>query len=368
MEEEIRRTTRAQAADTLESSRPVPRWTAPVEFPDATVNAIAGIGQAEASPTQQLDAKLRLLQRVRLESVPPALLSPTVLTLYINAGSEASQRYVNGLVGRLAGRQRGSSGNGRSGVAVFARLEAAATGGAEVGLADPFASPHSAAKTADAAVSAARPAWHPDSGSSHALVYVFGTRLVLHLLASHARGIEPLALALAVSASPAHGPPDHRECRLSREHAFIARLEELRRAETARARIQRTLSAENILQASRTARKRQRRSGVITMADIERLATPEPIEEAQSDDANDGALPTEDGCIEAANKRLAKQLIIAALKTRGIARNHPEFAALWGQIYRSLKFALRENISRRKLSMRILKAETNKHVSFYCSS
>ncbi|KAJ2655124.1 hypothetical protein IWW48_005705 [Coemansia sp. RSA 1200] len=365
MEEEIR-TTRAQAADTLESNRPVPRWTAQVEFPDAAVNAIAGIGQAETSPTQQLDAKLRLLQRVRLASVPPALLSPTVLALYINAGSEASQRYVNGFVRQLASRQQGSGSNSRCSVAVFARLEAAATGGAEVGLADPFASPHSAAKTADAAVSAARPAWHPDSDSSHALVYVSGTRLVLHLLASHARAIEPLALA--VSASPAHGPSDHRSRHLSREHAFIARLEELRRAETARARIQRTLSAENILQASRTARKRQRRSGVITMADIERLATPEPIEDAQSDDANDGALPTEDSRIEAANKRLAKQLIIAALKTRGIARNHPEFAALWGQIYRSLKFALRENISRRKLSMRILKDETNKHVSFYCSS
>ncbi|KAJ1797600.1 hypothetical protein LPJ59_003036 [Coemansia sp. RSA 2399] len=163
---------------------------------------------------------------------------------------------------------------------------------------------------------------------------------------------------------------------LSPEHAFIERLERQKHAET-HARIQRALSAESMVSLAppssqpggslRRKRQHQRRSGVITMTDVERLATPDPDEDIDSL-AAEGDAEEDSSRIEAVNKRLAKQLIIAALKDRGIARNHPEFAALWSQIYRSLKFALRDNISRRRLSVRDLRTETNKHTAFYCST
>ncbi|KAJ2552076.1 hypothetical protein EV175_003450 [Coemansia sp. RSA 1933] len=342
------------------------RWTAGMEFPDRSISAVAGIAQTKAlagAAPVALEAKLRLLKRVRLASVPAVLLTRTVLGLYVNTEAEQSHRYVNGLVAQLAKHPQCA--------AVLARLEA--TGDTSVGLADPFASSRSAA----AAEAAALPPWIPTSRSAtHALVYVAGHRLVLHLLASHACCVELMAAATA--GCEASGDVAA-ESKLSSELAFIEQLEKQRHAET-HERIQRTLSAESMVLAgpasaqaggslSRRRRQSHRRSRIITMTDVERLATPdEPDDDAESLAADDDNAEEADGRIEAANKRLAKQLIIAALKDRGIARSHPEFAALWSQIYRSLKFALRDNISRRRLSVRGLRAETTKHTAFYCSS
>ncbi|KAJ2072801.1 hypothetical protein GGH13_002434, partial [Coemansia sp. S155-1] len=64
---------------------------------------------------------------------------------------------------------------------------------------------------------------------------------------------------------------------------------------------------------------------------------------------------------------IAKQLIISSLKERGVGRDHPDFAALWGQIYHSLKFALRDKIDRRLFPPRELKQESDKHANFYCT-
>ncbi|KAJ1664415.1 hypothetical protein IW140_004088 [Coemansia sp. RSA 1813] len=357
------------ASDSMAHYR-VPQWTAAIEFPDKTVDAIAGIGQmkTQAGVPVPLDTKLRLLQSVRLASVPPALLTPTVLALYVNAESEASRRYVNGLIARLAKQSQHT--------AVLARLEGTATSSdTPLGAVDPFASPRHQTRTSDAT---ALPPWYPDR-STHALVYVSDTRLVLHVLASHARHIEPLATAMAGCALRGESCQQNNVAAadLSPEHAFIERLERRRRAET-NARFQRTLSAESMVLAPlaqhsdgstlRRKRQQQRRSGVITMTDVERLATPELGDDEAVNGGTADSLGVEDSQIEAVNKRLAKQLIIAALKDRGIARNHPEFAALWSQIYRSLKFALRDNIARRRLSVRDLKAETIKHTAFYCTS
>ncbi|KAJ2400812.1 hypothetical protein GGI23_001801 [Coemansia sp. RSA 2559] len=343
----------AVCTQTTLASDKTPQWTVAIEFPDNAVDAIAGIGQAKqpAAPPVPLDAKLRLLKRVRLASVPPALLTPTVLALYINAESVESRSYVNGLVAQLAKHPRHT--------AILSRLEGTATG-----YADPFASSHRV-RASDAA---ALPPWHPNR-CTHALVYVSGgTHLSLHLLASHTRYAEHMAGCVQRDGSVTVD--------LAPEHAFIERLERQKRADT-HARIQRALSAESIVSLAppalqpggglRRKRQLQRRSGVITMTDVERIATPDPNEDIDLPVA-EGETEEDSSHIEAVNKRLAKQLIIAALKDRGISRNHPEFAALWSQIYRSLKFSLRDNISRRKLSVRDLRAETNKHTAFYCSS
>ncbi|KAJ2149666.1 hypothetical protein GGH16_006589 [Coemansia sp. RSA 560] len=102
----------------------------------------------------------------------------------------------------------------------------------------------------------------------------------------------------------------------------------------------------------------------MTLSDIEQFAAGDstatkPIPQAAQE------APSE--LTEEANKKLAKQLIIAALKERGITRDHADFAALWGQIYRSLKFALRSKISCLTYSVRDLRAEVDKHTKFYCT-
>ncbi|KAJ2451405.1 hypothetical protein EV183_003631 [Coemansia sp. RSA 2336] len=91
-------------------------------------------------------------------------------------------------------------------------------------------------------------------------------------------------------------------------------------------------------------------------------ATNNSSSSSSSSPVDGSAQPTEQ--IEQANKQLAKQLIIASLKSRRIGRDHKDFAALWGQIYRSLKFAMRDKLSC-KLTVKSLRAQVEKHTAFY---
>ncbi|KAJ2649486.1 hypothetical protein IWW40_003158 [Coemansia sp. RSA 1250] len=90
---------------------------------------------------------------------------------------------------------------------------------------------------------------------------------------------------------------------------------------------------------------------------------PQPVQNSSSSPVEEDKNQSTEQ-IEQANKQLAKQLIIASLKSRRIGRDHKDFAALWGQIYRSLKFAMRDKLSC-KLTVKSLRAQVEKHTDFY---
>ncbi|KAJ1991284.1 hypothetical protein GGI25_002412 [Coemansia spiralis] len=242
-----------------------------------------------------------------------------------------------------------------------------------LGMNDPFANPQ--AKSS----SAISPPWLLAGNCSYALVYLMNSpdssdpRLVLHLLASPKHGIESLAAsatwALRSGAEAKAGEllrliNDNMDC----ERAFIDLFAKKNHAEK-QARIQRTMSTESMVLANSTVaasnapsqKARLHRGKVITLSDIEQFASSSTTEQPDTEE-----IDAEE--VEQANKKLAKQLIITSLKERGVSRDHADFAALWSQIYRSLKFALRDQIAKRKYSVRELKAEANKHTAFYCSS
>ncbi|KAJ1893227.1 hypothetical protein LPJ71_007250 [Coemansia sp. S17] len=167
---------------------------------------------------------------------------------------------------------------------------------------------------------------------------------------------------------------------LETEYRFIELLTSQRNERT---RIQRTQSTESMMKvssvnlltrqgaASNIAGNR-RISKKMTLSDIEHMALSQTSNTPSSSLTRPPRPPEEvspQPCpeIEQKNKKIAKQLIISSLKERGVGRDHPDFAALWGQIYHSLKFALRDKIDRRLFPPRELKQESDKHANFYCT-
>ncbi|KAJ1851439.1 hypothetical protein H4R99_005511 [Coemansia sp. RSA 1722] len=309
--------------------------------------------------------RIHLLRMTSVCSVPASFLQTTWFRLYINTDDDGSQRYVNGLVHRLS--QTYSTRMGR--YAALARVERNKD---LVGI-DPFsATPANASGEID---------WLA-GGHSYALVYMARDcpqtqwYLVLHLLEAP-RTLVPLATI-----------PDAQQQRLAVSELEFIRM--LARKYTEQARIQRTLSTENMMRSSESLGRRNSsfgrrpRRGRMTLTDIEIMMKEQTLASANNSpdlsSMTNGqsfaqppiafveplAEPSEE--VEQKNKRVAKQLIIASLKERGVGRSHQDFAALWSQIYRSLKFALRDKIGRRVFAPRELKAESDKHANFYCSS
>ncbi|KAJ2823832.1 hypothetical protein IWW50_003613 [Coemansia erecta] len=329
-------------------------WVGKVDCPDDNVDATAALAPDESSVGSLVQplwpgGRLRLLTSVLLDSVPVVLFTSVAFGLYINAGpTEHSKKYVNGLVNSLMPPMQN---------AVLARIE-----GSEPALAaahDPFvdardSTPTSGLPTSPFVIIYAEPSTPP--------------RLALHLLDTSVERLESLALAATGSESCAEQPE---ECELRSEYAFIEHMAKRSSAEQ-QDRMQRTLSAESTMLSgnatlSRTfSAPRTRPNKRMTLSDIEHFAAgstgnkPEATEPVTAHDE-----PSEQ--IEQANKKLAKQLIIASLKKHGVTRDHKDFAALWGQIYRSLKFALRSKISCLTYSIKDLRGEVEKHTKFYCA-
>ncbi|KAJ1734651.1 hypothetical protein LPJ61_000956 [Coemansia biformis] len=332
-------------------------WVAKVDAPGAAIDATAALLPLDGSPCSAAVAqplwpggRLRLLTLVQLDSVPPALFAPMAFALRINAGDDCSRKYVNGLVGRLL----------QSRAAALARIE-----GAEppADARNPFVVPPTTARSQmrlpEQPIAVIYAEHHP------------AARLVLHLLDSRPEWLGSLAAAAAAVDAQPEGQSSLRvDSGLACEHAFVAHLAQQSQAER-QAQMERTLSAENMVvgggggaapaqrKTSGTARGKKK----MTLSDIEDFAggaastkVPEVTPEMPSTET------------EQTNKKLAKQLVIASLKERGIARDHRDFAALWGQIYRSLKFALRAKLPCHVYTVRELRAEVEKHARFYCSS
>ncbi|KAJ2809096.1 hypothetical protein H4R20_000400 [Coemansia guatemalensis] len=351
-------------------SRPHLVWVGTIVCPDEAVNATAALALPSTGtfpkvmPAQPLwpGGRLRLLTSVQLTTVPPVFYTSTVFDLHINTGScDYSRRFVNGLVDMLLPPQD---------TAIFARVVDAQP--AQTTMEDPFIE---------------RP---PSRDSSpnipinpFVLVYAVAkpeTHLVLHMLDTSSERLSALAAAVGAGATVEKNPKAEERTQiglmLSEEHEFIQRLTQQTSARH-KAQVERTLSAEgmgigstsgSLRRTSSIARPRGNKR--MTLSDIELLGA-DPSGKAtggsqQPAEAAAAAAPSAE--VEQANKKLAKQLIISSLKERGIARDHAEFAALWSQIYRSLKFALRTKLPCHAYSVRDLRAEVEKHAKFYCSA
>ncbi|PIA18965.1 hypothetical protein COEREDRAFT_79489 [Coemansia reversa NRRL 1564] len=202
--------------------------------------------------------------------------------------------------------------------------------------------------------------------------------LVLHILDTSSERLSAFALAVGTEPTAETNPKTEEKIRtesvLSEEHEFIQRLNQQNSAKH-KAQVERTLSAEGMGIGSTGALRRTssiarpRSNKRITLSDIELLgADPSgnTTTGGSKKSAEAAAIPNAE--VEQANKKLAKQLIISSLKERGIARDNAEFAALWSQIYRSLKFALRIKLPCHTYSVRELRSEVEKHAKFYCTT
>ncbi|KAJ2003910.1 hypothetical protein H4R26_002814 [Coemansia thaxteri] len=373
------------------SSRSRVAWRAnlacPPPFPAAATDpafdavVLLVLEDAVAPCKQQLPGggRLHLLKHVRLDSIPPVLVTATMFSLYINAKTPESQRYVNGVVGLLArtpGLLPEHTVAVANNTAILARVETRLatrllSSSAVAALDDPFADAEPCAPVTQL------------RSDPYALVYLSALsgarepRLVLQLLACP-QSLEPLASVTV--RPPSTGLSD--SAQLETEHRFIELLTAQRNE---RARIQRTQSTESIMKATTARLTRhgaaggggeassagaRRISKNMTLSDIEHLALApdsQPGSGRVIKSPKEELAPSPSPEIEQKNKKIAKQLIISSLKERGIGRDHPDFAALWGQIYHSLKFALRVKIARRLFAPRELKQESDKHANFYCT-
>ncbi|KAJ2711174.1 hypothetical protein H4R19_003375 [Coemansia spiralis] len=341
--------TPAQPAGAADVHHGPPRrlaWVAKLAVPGAAIDATAALVPLDgpplaAAPSLWPGGRLHLLTLVRLDTVPPALFAPAAFGLHINAGDDDSRRYVNGLVARLLQPQ----------AAALAQIEDARPPPPEH---NPFADPPAAE---------CAPQRFPERPL--AVVYAQHTpsaHLVLHFLDSRPAWLESLAAA-AQEAPTKDSSRKPAVDGLACEHAFVAHLALQSQAER-QARMARTLSAENMVIAGAAPLERKSSS---TPRGIKKM-TLSDIEDFASDRAPAKVANTPSPESEEANKKLAKQLVIASLKERGIGRDHRDFAALWGQIYRSLKFALRATLPCRPYTVRELRAEVEKHARFYCTS
>ncbi|KAJ2872911.1 hypothetical protein FB639_004277, partial [Coemansia asiatica] len=327
---------------------------------------------SNSNSSSGVDGRMQLLRMTAVGSVPAAFFQKTWFRLFINAANEDSQRHINGLVRRLSQTENDRIGR----YAALARIERSKdTAAAAAAAADPFSASSPANKTSETD-------W-PLSGHAYALVYMArdGAQtqwyLVLHLL-------QPLG-----TLAPLASVSCEQKWLAAGELEFIRMLAH---KSSEKARIQRTLSTENMMKTSESLGRRSSsfgirpRRGRMTLTDIETMMKEQTLASANNSPnlalANTGqAFPQSSGSescaaessasneqVELKNKRIAKQLIITSLKERGVGRSHPDFAALWSQIYRSLKFAMRDKIGRREFAPRELKAESDKHANFYCSS
>ncbi|KAJ2627010.1 hypothetical protein GGF44_004856, partial [Coemansia sp. RSA 1694] len=354
------------------------------------IEAVAALTLAptEAGKSSALPdgGRLHLLKHVRIDSISPVLLAAAVFRLYINALTPESQRYVNGMVELLLPPASSEMADIAS-TAILARVETRAAtdlSSSPAALVDPFAeSPED-----DSARVSPLDRLRSDP---YALVYQSGSasqrHLVLHLLESP-QSLQPLASvpihhSTQCDEERQHGASPPLSALLETEYRFIELLTSQRNE---RARIQRTQSTESMLKASNagnlltrqgaasnTAASSRRISKKMTLSDIEHMALSQSSKTPASSASEKASKPPEVvsplPCpeIEQKNKKIAKQLIITSLKERGVGRDHPDFAALWGQIYHSLKFALRDKIARRLFAPRELKQESDKHANFYCA-
>ncbi|KAJ1825892.1 hypothetical protein LPJ56_002454 [Coemansia sp. RSA 2599] len=348
-----------------------------LQLPGSSTDAVAILKQGCANNAEREErpmaypdgGRIQLLRMTAVGAVPAAFFQKTWFRLFVNAAAEDSQRYVNGLVRRLSQAENDRTGS----CAALARIERSKN---PADMADPFsASPADKGRGVD---------WLPD-GHAYALVYMArdsvqaSWHLVLHLL-QQPRTLVPLASVVAAGQPRA----------ATGELEFIRMLA---RKSSEQARIQRTLSTETLMKSSESLGRRNSsfgmrpRRGRMTLTDIETMMKEQTLASASNSpnlslDASDQSFAQPGGSatpcaaessapcddVELKNKRIAKQLIITSLKERGVGRSHPDFAALWSQIYRSLKFAMRDKIARREYAPRELKAEADKHASFYCSS
>ncbi|KAJ2863946.1 hypothetical protein GGH94_003259 [Coemansia aciculifera] len=374
-------------------------WKASLVCPPRSgpIEAVVALTLAHAKPSAPVTlpdgGRLHLLKYVRMDSIPPVLLTAAVFRLYINAHTPDSQRYINGMVEMLlppAGGEMASAD--LAATAILARVEtriATDLSSSPAVLIDPFAE---SPGNSDAEISP------PDRlrNDPYALVYLSRSadgngmshvpqhHLVLHLLECP-QSLQPLA-SIAIhrthcdSQLRATGEEKPLSALLETEYRFIELLTSQRNERT---RIQRTQSTESMMKASSgnlltrqgaasSIAGNRRISKKMTLSDIEHMALSQTSKTPSSSLARPPNPPEEispQPCpeIEQQNKKIAKQLIISSLKERGVGRDHPDFAALWGQIYHSLKFALRDKIARRLFPPRELKQESDKHANFYCT-
>ncbi|KAI8325488.1 hypothetical protein GQ54DRAFT_308426 [Martensiomyces pterosporus] len=337
-------------------------WKGRLQCADSSVDATAALVQCRGSRVRKppwAGGALRLLRRVSLGAVPAVFLSSTHFTLYINALDEASLHYVNGMVEMLVPH----AASGRPQTAVLSRIEADSGQ-----TSDPFAVPSSDMQLPGTPSFALVYLEQRDSGT--------GWQLALHLL-NTPQSLEQLSAASVHAAMPITQPrldsQSERGEELSTMRSERAYLEFLERRISELARLQKTGSAGTALPTRSGALSRRQGSGSrhrgrMSLRDVELLG------HSNSDKEHDGAasMPAaaakRDLEAEQLNKKMAKQLIISSLKERGIGREHSDFAALWSQIYRSFKFALRDKIDRQTLTARELKTEVDKHANFYCNS
>ncbi|KAJ2021006.1 hypothetical protein GGI08_004100 [Coemansia sp. S2] len=375
-------------------------WKASLVCPPRSgpIEAVAALTLTHARPyapvTLPDGGRLHLLKHVRMDSIPPVLLTAAVFGLYINAHTPDSQRYINGMVEMLLPQPSGEIASADlAATAILARVEtriATDLSSSPAALIDPFAESPDNGGAEISPLSRLR-------NDPYALVYLSRSvdgssmghtsqhHLVLHLLEC------PQSLQLLSSVAIHHTHHDSHpyakekeeeplSTQLETEYRFIELLTSQRNERT---RIQRTQSTESMMKvssvnlltrqgaASNIAGNR-RISKKMTLSDIEHMALSQTSNTPSSSLTRPPRPPEEvspQPCpeIEQKNKKIAKQLIISSLKERGVGRDHPDFAALWGQIYHSLKFALRDKIDRRLFPPRELKQESDKHANFYCT-
>ncbi|KAI7824183.1 hypothetical protein BX661DRAFT_185678 [Kickxella alabastrina] len=328
-----------------------------------------------APPTAPANGHLRFLRPVSLPSIPPLLLTPACFALYLNAETQDSQQYINGLIHRIlplsthnpAKEQLVHTGS----QAILAHMEVS-QGSSDND--DPFAK-----ESIGAVVDWLLPA---GANCSYALVYVVWQnmqwQLVLHLLAQPLESVDFGVLSNNHCGENSESNGEENE--LGVEMDFVRLLARKSNSSEQARMQQRAMSAESFLihdpirpqEDSASINIGLRRvagcNGKMTLTDIEALMRQQSLRsDTPPQPASVLLLEKESEEMEMENKKIAKQLIIAALKERGVGRSHPDFAALWSQIYRSLKFALRDKIGRRGYTPRELQAEANKHADFYCT-
>ncbi|KAJ2492631.1 hypothetical protein IWW37_001242 [Coemansia sp. RSA 2050] len=348
----------------------------------AVILTLAHAKPSAPAPPLPDGGRLHLLKRVSVDSVPPVLLTAAVFGLYINAHTPGSQRYINGMVEMLLPPD-GSQIAQAILVRVETRIATDLSSSSPSALIDPFADSSDSAEVSPLGLLRNDPYalvyFSRSTGSS--TDHKLQRHLVLHLL-ELSQSLQPLA-SIAIHHTH-HNSQLHAEEKplsehLETEYKFIELLTSQRNERT---RIQRTQSTESMLKVSSSGiftrqgaassiANTRRTSKKMTLSDIEHLALSQSSKTPSSSATNppeDVSPPLPCPEIEHKNKKVAKQLIISSLKERGVGRDHPDFAALWGQIYHSLKFALRNKIARRLFPPRELKQESDKHANFYCVS
>ncbi|KAJ1889012.1 hypothetical protein LPJ66_008268 [Kickxella alabastrina] len=359
-----------QATAILQHLTPPSPNTAPATAP-ASESASAS---APVTATAPASGHLRFLRPVSLPSIPPLLLTPACFALYLNAETQDSQQYINGLIHRILPLSTYNPAKGQlvhmGSQAILAHMEVSQDSSDND---DPFAK-----ESIGAVVDWLLPV---GTNCSYALVYVVWQnmrwQLALHLLA------QPLESAdfgfLSDNHCGENSESNEEEKELGVEMDFVRLLARKSNSSEQARMQQRAMSAESFLihdsirpQDPASINIGLRRvagcNGKMTLTDIEALMRQQSLRSGTPPQPTSVLLlekASEE--MEMENKKMAKQLIIAALKERGVGRSHPDFAALWSQIYRSLKFALRDKIGRRGYTPRELQAEANKHTDFYCT-